>query len=378
MIGKLLGYLAIGIMMFIAFVCPILITLINVFFLIKLDPKSKKLQWLRNYNEVITWILGPFLSAGYLMFSDIIYVGYEEQLTNTQSHFPIRPEHMLTIVVICVISCICYFFLRVQPGKYRAPLVTVICIGGMYMGALVSILWVIQILYTPKLPYIDPSVMLLTLFPINCIILMATRIRVVATEWKEIQDEDRTTFNIPILNKLNDMVMDSTKWPLAGLIAMLPFLAIVVCVLVLFGQKPDAVIRAFTETSDWNLSAKVSPVNLAHDEHYLCTVAAGGHRKVVKPIRKGYRHGHEVVVNRQLCIANAFEQILEERTPKFHKAVRGFYDKYGFPVAKLIKSRYIADAVYYIMKPLEWFFLIIIYLCDAKPENRIAMQYTGR
>lgn len=60
------------------------------------------------------------------------------------------------------------------------------------------------------------------------------------------------------------------------------------------------------------------------------------------------------------------------------KKFRHFYDTYGFPIAKAIHSPYIADAVYILMKPLEWFFLIVIYFCDAKPENRIAMQYTGR
>ena len=89
----------------------------------------------------------------------------------------------------------------------------------------------------------------------------------------------------------------------------------------------------------------------------------------------GLRHGHKVIVNRQLCIANAFEQVLEERTPRFHRAVRNFYDTYGFPVAKLIRSRYAADLVYLLMKPLEWFFLAVLYLTDARPENRIALQY---
>ncbi len=114
-----------------------------------------------------------------------------------------------------------------------------------------------------------------------------------------------------------------------------------------------------------------------YDEHYLCTVAAGGDRRIVKPIRMGIRHGHPVVVNRQLCVANAFEQILEERTPRFHKAVRSFYDTYGFPVAGLIKTKKAADAVYLIMKPLEWIFLIVLYLTDVNPEDRIALQYTG-
>ena len=116
-------------------------------------------------------------------------------------------------------------------------------------------------------------------------------------------------------------------------------------------------------------------LKIYQDEHYLCTVAAGGHRKVVKPIRMGLRHGHKVIVNRQLCIANAFEQILEEKTPRFHKLVRGFYDKYGFPIARFIKSRWIADFIYIIMKPLELIFLVVLYLVDVNPENRIAVQY---
>jgi hypothetical protein len=29
-----------------------------------------------------------------------------------------------------------------------------------------------------------------------------------------------------------------------------------------------------------------------------------------------------------------------------------------------------------LMKPLEWFFLLVLYTVDAKPENRIHMQYS--
>ena len=107
-------------------------------------------------------------------------------------------------------------------------------------------------------------------------------------------------------------------------------------------------------------------------------MAAGGDRKIVRPLRKGVRHGHEVTVNRQLCVANAFEQILEERTPGLHRRIRRFYDTYGFPVAKLIKKRWMADLVYFMMKPLEWFFVAVLYLTEIHPENRIALQYTGK
>ena len=144
-------------------------------------------------------------------------------------------------------------------------------------------------------------------------------------------------------------------------------------------RKANTGHRSESDTSDWNLSMRTAPQNLYLDEHYLCTVAAGGHENVVKPLRLGVRHGHEVIVNRQLCVANAFEQILEEKTARFHRGVRGFYDKYGFPIGKLImKSRVAADVTYYVMKPLEWMFLIVLYLVDANPENRISIQYTGK
>ncbi len=173
------------------------------------------------------------------------------------------------------------------------------------------------------------------------------------------------------------MLKDAKRWPAIALIMTIPLLGILICILMIFGQAPDAAIKAFTETADFRLSQKIPPQQLYYDEHYLCTVAAGGDAKIVKPLRMGIRHGHPVVVNRQLCIANAFEQVLEERTPKFHKLVRSVYDTYGFPVARLIRTKRAADIVYFIMKPLEWAFLVILYMSDVNPEDRIAMQYTG-
>ena len=156
---------------------------------------------------------------------------------------------------------------------------------------------------------------------------------------------------------------------------MLPLYGIVICILCLFGQKPDSVIQAFTKTSDWVLSTEIAPPPVEQDVHYLCTVSLQGHRELVKPIRYGIRRGNRIIVNRQLCVANAFEQLLEERTPRFHRAVRDFYDKYGYPISKWITNPWSADVVYLLMKPLEWIFVVVLYLFDEKPESRIASQY---
>jgi len=123
------------------------------------------------------------------------------------------------------------------------------------------------------------------------------------------------------------------------------------------------------------LSEQISPPPVAYDTHYLCTVSLRGHRKLVKPVRYGVRRGEKIVVNRQLCVANAFEQLLEEKTPHLHKKIRRFYDTYGYPISRHINTAFAADVIYLMMKPLEWIFLFVLYLLEPEPENRINSQY---
>jgi len=112
---------------------------------------------------------------------------------------------------------------------------------------------------------------------------------------------------------------------------------------------------------------------LEYKGHYLCTVAAGGHRKLVRPLRLGYRRGAVIVVNRQLAVANAFEELLQERLPRL---VRHFYDNHGYPLSQKITTPFRADLVYLLMKPLKWLFAAVLYSFDLAPECRIARQYT--
>jgi hypothetical protein len=98
----------------------------------------------------------------------------------------------------------------------------------------------------------------------------------------------------------------------------------------------------------------------------------------VKPIRKGFRKGNPVTCNRQLLISNAFEELIQEKLPALHIAIRKQYDKVGNVIHRyygIFSNKFIADIVYVLMKPLEWIFLLVLYTCDEKPENRIAKQY---
>ena len=357
-----------GIFFGVFFIYPLILTCLNLFFIFGSQNDPVVIRKSKHF-EYLTLTLGSVYSIIILPFTNIVFVDWQEALVNRQLHTPIWSQGAITILSCAAVGIAGYLFLSAVSLRKVPPLLPVLAIGAMYIGMFQCILWIIQVFQNDLISFY------LCLFPFNLILIGIHTIRRKVEEWNNDESKEIKKFHNPYLERINKKVVDSSKWPGLAFLFMWPLLGALVCFLLLFGQRPDNIIRAWTETSNWNLSTKVSPQNIYYDEHYLCTVAAGGHPKIVKPIRKGMRHGHEVIVNRQLCIANAFEQVMEEYTPVFHRHIRKFYDKYGFPVARAIRSPYIADVVYILMKPLEVMFLLVLYTVDVNPENRIAVQY---
>ena len=357
-----------GIFFGVFFIYPLILTCLNLFFIFGSQNDPVVIRKSKHF-EYLTLTLGSVYSIIILPFTNIVFVDWQEVLANRQLHTPIWSQGAITILSCAAVGIAGYLFLSAVSLRKVPPLLPVLAIGAMYIGMFQCILWIIQVFQNDLISFY------LCLFPFNLILIGIHTIRRKVEEWNNDESKEIKKFHNPYLERINKKVVDSSKWPGLAFLFMWPLLGALVCFLLLFGQRPDNIIKAWTETSNWNLSTKVSPQNIYYDEHYLCTVAAGGHPKIVKPITKGMRHGHEVIVNRQLCIANAFEQVMEEYTPVFHRHIRKFYDKYGFPVARAIRSPYIADVVYILMKPLEVMFLLVLYTVDVNPENRIAVQY---
>ena len=358
------------------FVYPIVLTGYHIL-LLYLETKKKLLKPFIRFDQVAIWY-GLILEFLYLTEGKYVTgADWSVQLKNLEIHTPIFSEAAPTIIFIFVIGIAGYLYLRVRPLKKIPPLMAIISMSAMYLWVIEVLVFTVQV-FKGDLSGDNLLDVYLLVYPVCIICIVARTVISKVHEWQEYEMERTKIQSKPLLNFADKILSNSKLWPIYAIIFMFPLLGIIIGILLLFGQAPDSVIKAWTETADWTLSLKEAPQNIEYDEHYLCTVAAGGHRKVVKPVRKGIRHGHEVIVNRQLCIANAFEQILEEKTPRFHKLVRGVYDRYGFPVARLIKSKWIADIIYILMKPLEWIFLAVIYMSDVHPENRIAIQYMGK
>ncbi len=325
-----------------------------------------------------TFFLGPFFM--YFLWAiwsapdwdTPLYDHFEPYL-----HTPIASWHMPTILFLATWSLISFWGLELRQCQLP-PLPTVLCISGLEIGMILSAVFILQLF--PRLTqgvYVFPDCLYMSLFPLNYLLVVPRILRKTIRCQLAHLDQAPPSAGKPALSLCRRFLSHSLGWLLAGFLLALPLLTILLSILVLFGQVPDAAVRAFTETSDWALSQKISPPPIEYDGHYLCTVAVGGHPKLVKPTRYGIRHGKRIVVNRQLCVANAFEQLIMEQTPQLHRAIRHFYDTHGYPLSQKLTTPLRSDITYVLMKPLEWFFLLCLYTFDLKPENRIAMQYTG-
>lgn len=367
-LSNVLMWLLLALMMLMLIV-PIYLTSVNIFNLIE----RKKFK--ENFHDILTFLLGTIFTIVLFWLLDFkdytVQIRYSGIFDPTQ-HEPLYALSMPTVYTILTIGFISYVLIRIKKAEL-SPLLTVFSMAGITICITFCIVYIIHVTNNFNENWLY---FYLPIFPANYI-LCAIRAEIeIIKLYKEKQiKEDK--YENKFLDKCNNLLIkiDLEKWPFLAILFSVPLALCLIVILCLCGQRPDAVIKAFTSTSDWRLSQMYSPPPVYYDAHYLCTVSLRGHKNVVKPLRYGIRRNQKIVVNRQLCIANAFEQVIEEKTPRFHKFIRYIYDKYGYPISKHINTPLQADVTYILMKPLEYIFLIVLYLVDKKPENRIAKQY---
>lgn len=318
------------------------------------------------------------LSVGYILYLFLLVIGFDlsgkdgtEVSYRYQLHNTIDSAHLFSFVLPCLVGLVGLLLLLLCRPDTLPPFAAAGAIAMVYLGNLMQILYVVQI--TKQVD--SPVYLLLYLYHFNLLLLSIQGIRKHLRAQVEKMQNRQTKLRHKWVEKLYHFLENVSHMRLFTFALVVPLVAILEIILILFGQGPDGPVKAFTQTADWTFSTQIPPPPMEYVGHYLCTVAAGGHRKLVRPERMGMRNGTAIVVNRQLAIANAFEELLQQKLPRFHRCVRRFYDHHGYPISKHITTPFRADVVYVLMKPLEWLFLAVLYTGDAHPEQRVAMQY---
>ena len=375
-INTIVGFIFLAIICLVIFGLPAAMTVWNI---ISLTPKKDKVKN-RRKKDIATLLLGFCLMA--VMIKLISSYHWDEPVMIGGDlfsilHEPFSSDYVLSLVLYAALPIACMMIAGRE--KLLPPLVGAFCIGGIYGGMVLCAFYTSQLIGGV---FNQNGVVIYILFLLTYVLnylLMAVRIiganvKTYLEYFRENDIQPRSAFGVWAVNVLSK----ASGWVWFPVICLIPLTGLLICICILFGQGPWGIIKAFTETSDWTYSTMISPPPEHYTGHYLCTVAVNGHEKLVKPTRLGVRQGVKIGVNRQLCVANAFEQVIEEKTPRFHRLVRYIYDNYGYPLSKHITTKLRADIIYIVMKPLEWIFLAVLYLSDISPESRIAVQYTGR
>lgn len=335
--------------------------------------RTHKLAWF-NYkiSPVIISVIAPlggfYMSANFnshLKYDDLMYT-------------PLNHDHMLTIFIFYAISLVSYWMSYLGRNK-MSPLINALTLLGMTEGFVLCLFLTIHFGPFILFGFFPALVTFPLLSPLLFALLLFVEIRRQFHLYKEetLEKEADIVYDSLVLSTADKVVKSSHLENPVFFLLLLPFMAIQQAILILFGQQPDSFIKAFAETCTFTFSQFPPPPNPG-DSHYLCTIASRGSKKLVKPMRKGWRGGKMIDVNRQLLISNAFEEWLEEYTPVFHYYLRRFYTRVARPLNEMVQSTRISNMVFIMMKPLEWFFLVWLYLVDEKPENRIHRQYLSK
>lgn len=309
--------------------------------------------------SILLFVFGLMLyGSHYTEAIDIVDGGYS----------PFSSEHSLTLITFFALAIFGIIKLWLK-GRSAPPLQFVLSLIFVIIGIIISVAVLFQIssntqFYDSWLFFFLPVT-----YAVTAVILIFKCIGEEATL------ATNKHYSNKFLNYLNKKMAHAGYQPFYIMVFLIPVFVIIAAILVLFGQEVNSITKVFTETTTWNFSTKTHPPFLDHRGHYLCTVAVCGNPKIVKPLRLGKRHGNELVVNRQLLVANAFEELISDHAPEIHAVIRRLYDRFGYPLSKKINTPQKSNLVYRLMKPLEYFFIFCLYLCIEKPEEKIAKQY---
>ena len=321
-------------------------------------------------HQILNKVLLRMTEVAALIILPLVYgeFGKENDCCDLDSAV-FSPEHQLTILII-ILLCLAAYFYSSYRIKIATPVIEMVVNSLLFIGIVLNIFIAIH----TKEPWLAiggnmPIIIL-------AILVLVKNQRAFITYSQDLEFFPTNEFEKFAWKVLN--LKPILKFPVI-LIICLPILLILTGLLLLLGQKPDSIVRAFTDTykhgfSQWDYKCD----NVQCGGHYLCSVAANGHRKIVKPQRRGIRMGHNIICNRQLLISNAFEDLIQDKLPFLHKPIRRQYNKVGNFIHRyyyIFNNKFLSDFIYILMKPLEWFFLLTLYTFDRKPENRIAKQY---
>ncbi len=151
---------------------PILLTIVNSRNLFAKKP------YLPVTTDILIFLLGPLLTW-------LLFAIWNSLFSNEMQNLVIFPQPLFNYPVFIILAFIAiagYALLRIKRTSLSPPAI-IICIGSLFIGCSLSIIWIIQIINSNFIDLLDVSVSIsLCLFPLNYIISTISLIRKIENE----------------------------------------------------------------------------------------------------------------------------------------------------------------------------------------------------
>ena len=284
---------------------------------------------LRKFVPIWQIIIAEFYFVTFLLF--LLFSGEEHPYyeaidpAGLESNEFVASKHRLIYMIFFVLYHISLLLLWFRKSALP-PLILALGLCVLYIGLFFNGILILQLLGSQE------GNEILVCFPIFSLLVGLSII--IRTLYDLPKNLSFSPYKHQWLNKINEKLSTKSALFCSSVIAILPVFVLITLILMLFGDDYDAVSKALTETTTWGFSQHDHPPHLPHQGHYLCTVAACGSPQLVKPLRWGIRGKQRIIVNRQLQIANAFEELIADLSPTLHRFIRKNYDRYGYNLSK--------------------------------------------
>ena len=162
-------------------------------------------------------------------------------MINSQKHALIWSGAYPTFFTLAALTLLALIIYSYRDANSLSPLANVFCISGILGGV------VLLLVFDNQLQVASFHTFFLLIYSFH---LLWVRIK----GWQE--DRTEISYENRLLQWLHRLLNKSRNWPWLAVLVALPTLALVVLVLMLFGQQPDSMIKAWTNTADWAFSQR--------------------------------------------------------------------------------------------------------------------------
>ena len=201
------------------------------------SPSPKPTKKKKQQPTIVLWfgLFGCFLEAIFIFIvKDMTFYEWNEPLINSQKHALIWSGSYPTFFTLAALTLLALIIYSYRDANSLSPLANIFCISGILGGV------VLLLVFDNQLQVASFHTFFLLIYSIH---LLWVRIK----EWQE--DRTEISYENRLLQWLHQLLNQSRNWPWLAVLVALPTLALVVLVLMLFGQQPDYMIKGLDQYS---------------------------------------------------------------------------------------------------------------------------------